>query len=254
MPLLLEITPLVFVTLMCIAFYGVAYLMSKNDNKKSDKEKKEWNDQSYDAPGKLNPSEILELEFEYAQATASEAMRDRHLTINFHLIIFGVTITGLLTYLASSKNPLTGLDTFVLWFVSIVGCFFFFIQLSLRSSWHDSVRTMNQIKDYYLFDKGSKSTDLKEAFRWKSITTPKKDKRWNVFYFSSALSALLNVVSFYAGTWLLFKKSECILGLKGEYFLYLIFPILSIAWQIVHMRIYHRVLRIQPRETETDEQ
>ena len=46
----------------------------------------------------VNSLDILAWEFEYARITASEAMRDRHLMINFFLIIVGLSVTGIISY------------------------------------------------------------------------------------------------------------------------------------------------------------
>ncbi len=152
----------------------------------------------------LPAATILKLEFNYAKATASEAMNDRHTMVNYYLIIVGIVTSGVLVILETTELP-NVLGTLMLWLLCVVGVLYLLTIIRLRQAWHDSARTMNRIKEYYI----SHVLELpplsfKDAFRWREHGLPNIDKKWNVFYYSACLIGLLNAVGFYAGGVLLF--------------------------------------------------
>ena len=68
--------------------------------------------------------DILAWEFEYARVTASEAMRDRHVMINFFIVIFGISVTGIVAYYKDVNVWWPYSSMLQLWFLSSVGIFY----------------------------------------------------------------------------------------------------------------------------------
>ena len=157
----------------------------------------------------LKASDILGWEFEYARITASEAMQDRHTMINFYLVVVTALGAGLLIVLGGvpGKGGLPGQDglptvvgTALLWLLCLVGWLYFLKVIRLRQAWHESARTMNQIKEFYIqHAKEFKPEVLEPAFRWKAQTLPPPDQPWTVFFYSALLIALLDSAAYMAG-------------------------------------------------------
>ena len=157
----------------------------------------------------LKATEILGWEFEYARVTASEAMSDRQAMVNFYLAIAGAipTVVAILIIDGPELANLTAYHTagtVAFWVLVAIGWVFFLKIVQLRWAWHNSLLAMNCIKDFYLehteeFDR----EELGQAFRWKTATLPRRDKKWNIFFYSAMLIALLNSISFTLGSFLL---------------------------------------------------
>jgi hypothetical protein len=157
----------------------------------------------------LKASDILGWEFEYARITASEAMQDRHTMINFYLVVVTALGAGLLIVLGGvpGKGGLPGQDglptvvgTALLWLLCLVGWLYFLKVIRLRQAWHESARTMNQIKGFYIqHAKEYEPEVLERAFRWKAHTLPPPEKAWTVYFYSAMLIALLDSAAYVAG-------------------------------------------------------
>jgi len=155
-----------------------------------------------ESPGQklLDASDILGWEFEYASATASEAMRDRHTMINFYLLAVGVVASGIVAVLGQDADLPKAIGPVLLWLLCGVGWLYFLKLVRLRQAWHDSAQTMNQIKDFYIHHaKGFEPEVLRDAFRWKTQTLPPPDKPWTVFFYSAILIGFLDSVAYVAG-------------------------------------------------------
>ena len=71
----------------------------------------------------LNDCEILHMEFEYARATATEAIRDRQIMMNYYLIVVGFISAGVIGILSSGNGKkLLGIP--LLWVLCGVGWFY----------------------------------------------------------------------------------------------------------------------------------
>jgi hypothetical protein len=155
-----------------------------------------------DTPGQalLDPADILRLEFEYARVTASEAMQDRHTMVNFYLLVAGVVVSGVVGVLAQNSGLPKVVGAMLLWLLCGIGWLYFLKIIRLRQAWHDSARTMNKIKDFYIQHAKNFDPDvLRTAFRWQKHTLPPPDKPWTVFFYSAALISLLDSVAYVAG-------------------------------------------------------
>jgi hypothetical protein len=100
-----------------------------------------------------------------------------------------------------------------LWVLCGIGALYFLKVIRLRQAWHESARTMNRIKEFYIqhaadFDQKT----MRTAFRWQEHTLPPAAKRWTVFFYSATLIALLDSVAYVAGGALLgWGAAPCLL-------------------------------------------
>ena len=148
----------------------------------------------------LDPSAILTQEFEYARATASEAMQDRHKMVNFYLIIAGVAVSGVLATLSRDTHLSQSAGAILLWALCGIGWLYFLKLVRLRQAWHDSARAMNQIKEFCIEHNSSFDPQvLRTAFRWQARTLPAPHKPWTLFFYSAALIGFLNSAAFVSG-------------------------------------------------------
>jgi nudix-type nucleoside diphosphatase (YffH/AdpP family) len=155
--------------------------------------------------GRLEASEILSLEFEYARETAAQAMGDRQALVNFYLAISGALPTAV-AVLLSQGMPVERLKDYravgvwALWALVVVGWLFFLKMIRLREAHSGSLKAMNAIKDFYLSHvEGFDREELADAFLWRTGSMPRSDKKWNVFYLSAVLIAFLNSLTFALG-------------------------------------------------------
>jgi len=190
----------------------------------------------------LHASDILKLEFEYARATASEAMQDRHTMINFYLLVAGVVVSGVVAVLGRDTGLPKAAGTLLLWLLCGIGWLYFLKLIRLRQAWHDSARAMNQIKDFYI--RNAKDFDpavLRTAFRWQSDTLPPPDKRWTVFFYSAMLIGFLDSVAYVAGGALINLKAT----LEFPWLAGVLLVPLGLAFFALHVWLYFAFLRPQ---------
>ena len=202
-----------------------------------------------DEPRELKASDILHWEFEYARITASEAMQDRHTMINFYLVVVSALGAGLLIVLggAPGKGSPPGQDglptavgTALLWLLCLVGWLYFLKVIRLRQAWHDSARTMNQIKTFYIQHAEKFEPEvLERAFRWKPNTLPPPDQPWTVFFYSGLLIALLDSAAYVAGGILLNWEADPTPDLRVVGLLFLF----GLALFAFYVRMYFAFLR-----------
>jgi hypothetical protein len=86
------------------------------------------------SPGPLDPSNILEWEFEYARTTASEAMQDRHTMINFYLLVAGVMASGVVAVLGQDTELPKAAGTVLLWLLCGIGWLYFLKIIRFRQA------------------------------------------------------------------------------------------------------------------------
>ena len=198
--------PLILTSAFFLTLLGFALFIEKTSQTSPFPKRKEKT-APLKGSGALSASEILGMEFTYARMSASEAMRDRHTMINYYLIIYGIVTSGVLLIIEQSNIPLF-LGTVLLWLLSIIGYLYLLTLVRLRQAWHDSARTMNQIKSFYIeHAEGFEPEALKEAFRWRMETLPPVHQKWNVFYYSACLIGMLNAIA-YGGGGMLFAQSH----------------------------------------------
>jgi hypothetical protein len=140
----------------------------------------------------LNPDKILELEFEYIKDTANQTIDDRYKFLNFYIgltTLVATVSTGLLSLTDGSlpTNLRLGLGILSLG-LAVVGWVFLAMFIRLRQAWHESIRALNTIKNFYT----ARNEDLNAAFAWDMNTIPKRHKLWNIHFYSSLLIILIN--------------------------------------------------------------
>jgi len=204
------------------------------------------------APGDLplNPSDILGWEFEYARITASEAMQDRHTMVNFYLLATGVVASGVIAVLGKDSRLPTASGTLLLWLLCQVGWLYFLKIIRLRQAWHDSVRTMNQIKDFYIKHVQAVQPEvLGTAFQWRSETLPPPDKKWTVYFYSATLIGFLDSVAFGVGGALINLQAT----LNFPWLTAMLFFPLWLAFFAFHIWLYFAFLKPKPTPATTVE-
>lgn len=144
---------------------------------------------------KLDPEEILELEFEYARETAAQSQNDRTTIVNLYLLLVGGTGSIALALPQFTQAPGFQLprEAYGIWFalLGMIGFFTLMKLIRLRQAWYDSAKAMSQIKDFYL----DKFPDLKPAFRWKTATIPAPGKPWTITFNLAVLVAVVDSVA-----------------------------------------------------------
>jgi hypothetical protein len=195
--------------------------------------------------------DILGWEFGYARVTASEAMDQRYTMVNIYLLVAGVVTSGVLAVLSRDAALPTVAGTVLLWLLCGIGWIYFLAIIRLRQAWHDSVHTMNAIKDFYVrHAQGFEPATLRSAFRWKTETLPAPEKPWTVFHYSVLLIAFMDSVAYVVGGVLLNwgLPTPMLLLVTG----YL--TLLGFVFFALHTWLYTAFLRRDhPAEVTTDE-
>jgi len=207
----------------------------------------------------LKAADILAWEFEYARVTASEALNDRQAMVNFYLAIAGA-IPTIIAILIINGTELARLAVYhtasaiALWIMVAIGWIFFLKIVQLRWAWHNSLRAMNRIKDFYLehtqeFDR----EELGQAFLWRADTLPQRDKKWNIFFYSAMLIALLNSMSFTFGSFLL-DLHALDAGQHGGLasLHWVVWVVLGVAMFALHFRMYSAFLKDESKRNRKD--
>ncbi len=146
---------------------------------------------------------LLKAELEYITQTAFQANEDRARVSSFYLVAVGSLVAAVF----SAQFVNRGLDpkavdwTFCVLFLvlTILGTLTTLQLARLRAAWYDSMRAMNQLKDYWL--QHSKDKNLKQAFRWDANTLPRKYKANSVSYYQTLEVALLSGLTFGAAVY-----------------------------------------------------
>ena len=140
----------------------------------------------------LDPDEILRQEFEYARDSALQANNDRAQVVNLFLILVGGvgSLALALPQLAPERSVPLPPAAFAIVFllVGLLGLFTVLKLIRLRQAWHDSVVTMNRIKDFYL----AHYPGLAPAFRWRTETIPQPGKIGTITFDLAMLVALID--------------------------------------------------------------
>lgn len=138
----------------------------------------------------LDPNEILSREFEYAAQTAFQAHEDRVKVFNYYLATAGTLVASVVVVDLTNSTDLLAVFGLLFAGLAILGFVSFLQLMKLRLAWTDSVRTMCQIKEYYVQMCGE--VQLAGAFRWTIETIPPVGKKWTVAFLMSLTIALLS--------------------------------------------------------------
>jgi len=136
----------------------------------------------------LTPNQILELEFNYIRETAHQAIEDRHRFLNFYIGL--ATTAGTIALgiggVSQDANPVALSLGFslVAFLIAVVGWIFLAMMIRLRQAWHESLTSMNRVKDFYT---SNLDQNLGDAFAWDIKTLPKPHRTWNIHFFATLL-------------------------------------------------------------------
>jgi len=156
-------------------------MMSKSEDEKNDG---------------LSQDAILIAEFEYIAQATFQANEDRARVTNFYLVTLGsfiaaIVSSGLLLSKTSPTNAVNIAFGFLFLFLTFQGILTLLQLARLRGAWFESVKAMNQIKDYYR----GQFPNMRKAFRWHNETLPARYKRNSVGYYLALQVSLLSGIS-----------------------------------------------------------
>ena len=141
---------------------------------------------------KLEPGEILLAEYSYIAQSAFQAGEDRARVTSFYLVSVGTLVAAFLSsQLQNGLQPAVyGAFSALFFVLSLAGLFTILQLVRLRGSWHESIRAMNQIKEFYI--KKLPDEGLADAFCWRSSTIPARYKPWSLSFMLAGQVALLD--------------------------------------------------------------
>jgi len=144
--------------------------------------------------------ELLAAEFNYIAQTATQAFEDRSRVSSFYLIAVGSLIAALLGTQFFESGQLTKniqlMFSGVFLLLTLLGTSTVMQLAQLRSAWYESMKAMNQIKDFAM----KQNPELANAFRWKTSTLPAKYKRGSVSFYQALEVSLIGGLMFGAST------------------------------------------------------
>lgn len=181
--------------------------------------------------------ELLAAEFNYIALTATQANEDRARVSSFYLIAVGSLVAALFSTQFFEPDRLTQAvrlmfsGLFIL--LTILGASTVLQLAQLRSAWHESMRAMNQIKDFAM----KQNPELAEAFRWKTSTIPRKYKRSSVSYYQALEVSIIGGLTF--GAAMIFLQQAFLPVTAFTWFLSLLLGALAVY---IQMSLYKRML------------
>ncbi|MEP0804423.1 MAG: hypothetical protein HRF47_02970 [Chloroflexota bacterium] len=186
---------------------------------------------------RIELDELLAAEFNYIALTATQANEDRARVSSFYLLAVGSLVAALLSTQFFDPEKLT--PTIRLMFsglfilLTLLGTSTVLQLAQLRSAWHESMRAMNQIKDFAM----KQNPELAEAFRWKTSTIPRKYKRSSVSYYQALEVSIIGGLTFGAA---MFFLQEAFLPVNA--LTWLICILLGALAVYVQMTLYKKML------------
>ena len=144
----------------------------------------------------LNIDTILSAEYNYAAQTAFQANEDRARVTSFYLLTVGSFLAAILsTQFITSPGPLIfGGFSILFLLISLLGVITLLQLARLRSAWHESIRAMNQVKEFYI--QHTPNYPLGQAFRWRAENIPQKGKANSISFLLAMEVSLLGALSF----------------------------------------------------------
>jgi len=147
----------------------------------------------------LNFSELLLVEFDYVQETATQAMSDRLTLVNYFLLSAGVVLASVGLMVSAEGGAQFAYRYEVLIVLSLtfnaVGWIYFMQVVRLRQAWCESALAMSHIKTLFVQNSEFISSTAKGAFLWSSDSIPPPGKKMTVFYLSALLIALISAAA-----------------------------------------------------------
>jgi len=189
---------------------------------------------------KLSQDTILEAEFGYIAATATQAYEDRARVATFYFVSVGSLIAAIIS--AQLFQPESAGETLQNIYLAFCALFSFLTVLGyltlaqlarLRTAWLDSVKAMNRIKTYYIDNVG---TELGSAFLWTDEVAPKGYKPGSVANYLAYQVALLSGLIFAASVFF-FQQ-----GINQIKYLWPLSVILGVLMAFLQMYAYKKMV------------
>ncbi len=202
----------------------------------------------------LKLDNMLLKEFEYASQTAYQALEDRARMFNLYLVVVGVVASGLgavyqLQSQPGSKVPAYSqpLALLLLAAAGIMGVAFFLKLIRLRQAYHDSLLTMNYVKEFYIREFKRHIVDVHKAFRWRLLTVPTGERAGSLSFYICTTVAMLGSFCFAAATIVLYEiwqhdTNDSMLHLPGGYVPYVLAAGVFVVSMALHMTYFARTL------------
>lgn len=160
----------------------------------------------------LKAESILQMEFEYARETIEQNLEDRRRVVEFYVLAAGALATlalalaqldaGRLPSVNQTDSVLTtgrlpsGVYAAIFWVAGLSGVFTLLHLVRLRQAFHDSMLTMNRIKEYYI----KQFPLLSEALRWRTETMPPLNRIGSITFILALFVVLVDCLAFATGT------------------------------------------------------
>jgi hypothetical protein len=140
----------------------------------------------------LEPGEILLAEYGYIAQTAFQAGEDRARVTSFYLVSVGTLVAAFLSSQLQNglQSAIYGAFSALFFVLSLAGLFTILQLVRLRGSWYESIRAMNQIKEFYINRLANEG--LADAFRWRNSSIPARYKPWSLSFMLVGQVALLD--------------------------------------------------------------
>lgn len=138
--------------------------------------------------------DFIVAEFEYISQTAFQAQENRARVSEFFLISFGTLLAALFTSQLQNVDTKLIYRLFSILFVVVpfLGALTVLQLCRLRQAWLESIRAMNDMKDYII----KISPELRPCFKWTSKTIPAAYKPWSVgFLLTLQVSVMSGIAS-----------------------------------------------------------
>jgi hypothetical protein len=189
----------------------------------------------------LNFSELLLVEFDYVQETATQAMSDRLTLVNYFLLSAGVVLASAGLMVSAEGGAQFAYRYEVLIVLSLtfnaVGWIYFMQIVRLRQAWCESALAMSHIKTLFVQNSEFLPNTAKDAFLWNSASIPAPGKKMTVFYLSALLIALISAAALgLAATLLLTMETLHASDLNHKYIsIPLQYPFMGFLLGLYHM-------------------
>ncbi|MDZ7267902.1 MAG: NUDIX hydrolase [candidate division KSB1 bacterium] len=143
--------------------------------------------------------EIALYEYEYIRETMAQAMNDRHVLVNYFLLITGLLIAAigvLHSREGMSYSPYTRPITIAICLLlSFVAWIYQLKIIRLRQAWCESGVAMNRVKQFFLVNAGLSAEHPGSPFLWKSTTLPRPARKGNLYHLSFILISFIAAVA-----------------------------------------------------------
>ncbi len=188
-------------------------------------------------PYRFEVEEILAAEYEYIAQTAFQAQEDRARVTTFYLVSVGSLFGAFFGTNSPDTDFLFPAFAVVFLFLTFFGFLTLRQLVSLRLSWFESAKAMDQIKDFLI----TQNSSLSSAFRWRTQTLPPKHHNTSVAYYLALQVAMLGGVTFGAAVFYsilaIWKNLEA-----NNIYLFLGAAIAGITFLLWQMSFYKREL------------